>query len=841
MVQPWCRTAAGNGFPSTKKNKMSLSTFFEPSHLLQTIVVALSIFNLVTFLWLAITVWLNGNRHTSIARLGVVGLSFSALFFFIHALLVSSSLKQAPGLVSLDFLWRLLWLPAISVPYIWFAIGLHYAALINEGWRQRRPLLLLSSGMLGLLILVLLILHESTFTFIGTLRLLTYSDLFDDTSAGLFSSTVILPVLFLFYVAFCAIGPWFTPMRMSRVMRALWTYITKRNVQFIAPRVEHNDEKDTIPQAPLLHRVLSNAFWDDPTDVELLEEPVLSWHLARPVLFLAAILMVALTTTLGILGIGSIIDWFEFQQHQHIALPVAHPPNAIPLNLLFLDMLATGAVALIILLVGYSVVRHGILIERPLARRGFFEQWRGIVIVATAVAIFIALLVTFTRSSLGSLLLITSLATGVYALFTWSSYTAHDRYIALLGPFLRSTNLRRWLNTDLQKTEQGLEDLFFHLCQDALAVQCARLTVLAGSVRRTFSYRWPVGDAPAVQIVASGTAPKFTPRFEHDVSMKAGKVKLAPARVQLTINGQPMICWVLPIYDELGLVAMFYLGPRQDGGAFTDEDMDLAHACGQRILDTLGDHEAMQAVAGLLRRRIVDVKLLGAQQRRIMHDDILPQMHLALLRLEALRSSIDTDSSASLSRPQDNAGSPSPGQALNEAVDMISGAHRRLAAMMRATSPGAPHRLERDGLMNAICAMLQQDFQHAFDEVEWCVSEETACCIDEGTPPAIAELIFAAVQEALRNAARHARGTDVHRHLRLTLSATCSLAEPNLEVVVADDGVGIISASSSTTGTGGGLLTHSALLAIAGGSLTIKSVPGEGVSVRIALPAESLR
>src|SRR5438105_8469197 len=685
MVQPWCRIAAGNGFPSTKKNKMSLSTFFEPSHLLQTMVVALSIFNLVTFLWLAVTVWLNGNRHTSIARLGVVGLSFSALFFFIHALLVSSSLKQAPGLVSLDFLWRLLWLPAISVPYIWFAIGLHYAALINKGWRQRRPLLLLSSGMLGLLILVLLILHESTFTFIGTLRLLTYSDLFDDTSAGLFSSTVILPVLFLFYVAFCAIGPWFTPMRMSRVMRALWTYIAKRNVQFIAPSVEH-DEKDTIPQAPLLHRVLSNAFWDDPTDVELLEEPVLSWHLARPVLFLAAILMVALTTTLGILGIGSIIDWFELQQHQHIALPVAHPLNAIPLNLLVLDMLATGAVALIILLVGYCVVRHGILIERPLARRGFFEQWRGIVIVATAVAIFIALLVTFTRSPLGSLLLITSLATGVYALFTWSSYTAHDRYIALLAPFLRSTNVRHWLHTDLQKTEQGLEDLFFHLCRDALAVQCARLTVMAGSVRRTFSYRWPEG-AREQSLYA---APKPKPKFRHGASsIRAGKGNLAPARVQLTINGQPMICWVLPIYDELGLVAMFYLGPREDGGAFTDEDMDLAHACGQRILDTLGDHEAMQAVAGLLRRRIVDVKLLGAQQRRVLHDDILPQMHLALLRLETLRSFIHSDSSVSLPSPQVGGDSPTPGQVLNEAVDMISDAYRRLAAMMRATAPGA--------------------------------------------------------------------------------------------------------------------------------------------------------
>jgi len=161
--------------------------------------------------------------------------------------------------------------------------------------------------------------------------------------------------------------------------------------------------------------------------------------------------------------------------------------------------------------------------------------------------------------------------------------------------------------------------------------------------------------------------------------------------------------------------------------------------------------------------------------------------------------------------------------------------------MMRTTAPGAPHRLERDGMMHAIRTMLEQDFQQAFDEIEWCVQEETAAAIDEVTPPAIAELIFAAVQEALRNAARHARGSDIHRSLLLTLKASYSRENPFLEVIVADNGVGITSASNSTTGTGGGLLTHSALLAIAGGSLTIKSSPGEGVTVRILLPAESLR
>ena len=806
---------------------MALHHLLEPAYLLQAIVLALSIFNLIAFLWLAITVWLNGDRRSGIARLGVVGLGLSALFFFIHALLVSSPLTPTSGVSLQEFLWHLIWLPALGVPYIWFAIGLYYAALINKAWRKRRPLLLAISGILGCSILILLVLNQSTFTYVGTLRLIAFSDALNDLGASVFSSVVLLPVLFLCYFTFCAIGPWFTLGRVTRLLRALWYALTKRQVGMSG-----------------LRRALVDAFWDDPTDVELLEEPLLSWHLARPGLLLAALLMAVLTTTLGILVIQSVANWVQFGHH--LPIPATVEPSIpvgsslvdwFPLNLTVLDLSANGAVALVILLIGYSIVRHGILIERSLARRGFFEQWRGIVIVATATAIFIVFLVNFTNSSPGALLLITSLATVAYALFTWSSYTAHDRYIALLGPFVRSTSLRHWLNTNQQKTEQDLENLFFHLCHDVLAVRFAYLTIIAGSVRRNFSYRWPVETMLELVLPKKRNEPvdglSSRSRIKED-----GIAPEAPKRVHITLHGQPMICWVLPIYDELGLVATLYLGPREDGGAFTDEDMNLAHACGQRILDTLGDHEAMQAVAGLLRRRIVDVKLLGAQQRRVLHDEILPQMHLALLRLETLRSLPDANANPPLSLESSELCRE---QALNEVIDQISGAHRRLANMMRTTAPGAPHRLERDGMMHAIHTMLEQDFQNAFDEVEWCVSEETAACIDEVTPPAIAELIFAAVQEALRNAARHARGSDVHRRLHLILKASFSHEAPYLEVIVADDGVGIVSASGSTTGTGGGLLTHNALLAIAGGSLTVKSAPEEGVTVRILLPAASLR
>ncbi len=792
------------------------------SHLLLIIVLSLSIFNLLTFLWLALTVWLNGDRRAWITRLGFVGLSFSALFFFIHSLLISSPLAESAGLVPQNFLWRFIWLPAIAVPYIWFAIGLHYAALMNEKWRHRRPVLLASSAVLGIFILVMLIMYRSTFTFTGTLQLLAYGDIGQNSAPDVLSGPVLLPVLFLFYVALCAIGPWFTPVRVGRFARAFGREISGK-VQREQGASQQNAQPS--PAALPLWQVLSQAFWDDAPARQMLGEPQISWQLARPFLFLAAIVMVLLTVALAIIGISSLTDWFAFQHNPRILSPL----QTIPPNLLFLDMLANGAVAFIILLIGYSVVRHGILIERSLARRGFFEQWRGIVLMTTAVALFSAFLVAFTHSNLGSLLLITLLVTGVYALFTWSSYTAHDRYIALLGPFLRSTNVRHWLHTDARKTEDALEALFIHLCKNVLAVQYASLAVMAGPVRRNFNYRWP---AAGEQFVG---AQFIAPSHSFPVSSD----RHTPTRISVTINGERLICWVLPIYDELGLVAMLYLGPRQDGGAFTDEDMNLAHACGQGILDTLSDHEAMQAVAALLRRRIVSVKLLDAQHRRILHDDILPQMHLALLRMETLRFLIAAPAETGESEHQD---ATQAEQLLHESIDLISDAHRRLAAMMRASAaPSAPHRLEHDGLMNAIHAMLEQDFRHAFDEATWDVSDATMQCIDEVTPPAIAELIFAAVQEALRNAARHGRGADIHRSLHLTLKASCDYPDSGLEVIVTDDGVGILSASSSTTGTGGGLLTHSALLAIAGGSLTLKSVPNGGVTVRIALPVESLR
>src|SRR2546426_5724204 len=302
---------------------MALHTFLEPAYLLQTIVLALSIFNLVSFLWLAMTVWLNGDRKSGIARLGIVGLGLSALFFLIHALLIGSPLAQASGLIPQEFLWHLIWIPALGVPYIWFAIGLYYAALINNGWRKRRPLLLIISGVLGCIVLLLLVLNQSKFSFIGTLRLIAYSDGLNGLATGEFSPVILVPVLFLCYVTFCAIGPWFTFGRISRLLRVSWVYALRVPESM---RKSHSSA-DHQPESPTFHQALIDAFWDDPTDVELLEEPYLSWHLARPGLLLAALLMAALTTTFAILVIQSIVNWVQLG---HSSVPIPSEPSVPP-------------------------------------------------------------------------------------------------------------------------------------------------------------------------------------------------------------------------------------------------------------------------------------------------------------------------------------------------------------------------------------------------------------------------------------------------------------------------------------------------------------------------------
>jgi signal transduction histidine kinase len=242
--------------------------------------------------------------------------------------------------------------------------------------------------------------------------------------------------------------------------------------------------------------------------------------------------------------------------------------------------------------------------------------------------------------------------------------------------------------------------------------------------------------------------------------------------------------------------------------------MDVARAAIQRIADLVAGEQVARLTMSLLRRRVAEVKVLGAQNRRVLHDEVLPQLHTAILRAEAAG---DTEATATL-----------------------TSAHKTLAAMVRQMGAAAPERLDREGLVVALHRALEHDFHDAFESVEWRVDEAAAERIARDVPPFVGEVVFAAAQEAIRNAARHARGGDGTRSLHLTVGMEWS---DGLRLMVQDDGVGAKWAAANrqeNEGTGSGLLFHSTMLAVVGGRMNVESETGNGTLAIIEVPQSAL-
>jgi signal transduction histidine kinase len=100
---------------------------------------------------------------------------------------------------------------------------------------------------------------------------------------------------------------------------------------------------------------------------------------------------------------------------------------------------------------------------------------------------------------------------------------------------------------------------------------------------------------------------------------------------------------------------------------------------------------------------------------------------------------------------------------------------------------------------------------------------------EERLPPGAQETIFRVVQEALSNTARHARA----RHVHVTLTQETAQGRDWLQVCVEDDGQGF---DPSTTPSGMGLANMHTRIEPIGGSLHVRSAPGQGTTVQFRIP-----
>src|SRR5262249_41799335 len=404
--------------------------------------IALSVFSLITYLWLGMTVLLIGDRRNKVTWAGGIGLLTAALFFLCHGALVGARVPDGPS--PTDFWWHLAWVPGFAAPLFWAAIGLHYAGLTGFLRQLRLPALVVVAGLGGISALLTLLNWSAITSYGSFIHMLGALLRLHGQPHPLPASATALPVLglsFVIYVAACAYLPW---------------------ASLVARRLRPAPRSARTEGGPLLWNAAD------------------AWSRARPALLAASICMMCAAAVAALIGVVAWLAGQSALRSVASSLPPVppSPPGHVPRVLVAADLVVQVASSALGLMIGWAVVRQGILIERRLPQRGFHTRWRGTIVVAGLLATVVAWMAALVPEALPQLLVLVTLVTATYALFTWETYGEHDRLLAQLRPFIASLSVGNpgWLTSDPREVERSVEALFTSLCRDVLGASRGRLS-----------------------------------------------------------------------------------------------------------------------------------------------------------------------------------------------------------------------------------------------------------------------------------------------------------------------------------------------------------------------------
>jgi len=709
-------------------------------------IIAVSLFNAIVSLWLALTVILSAEHRNRGVYLAGAGLLASAVFFISHTAIVGGEID--PSGLGLDFWWHAGWLPVIEAPFGWYVLMLWYSGFWEA---SQRPVPAETAAPV----------QPSNFKHTIDNRL---HKRHTPWLAAMVATLVILVGLAIFTIPSFAQAIYFdfSSMPTLRGVPILLLVYPAFIVMCIALAL------DALMHPGPSHRVLG----------DLARARSRPWLISAS----AALLAVSLLVTAAILwGISAIIRGQPIVLTADFVVTVA-----------WFDLVAATMIGAAITLLGQAMVSYEVFTGKTLPRRGFFRNWIGAVLLAAATGVIAGGGLAAHLRPIYGLILSAVLMTTFYALFNWRSFVERDQFMTSLRPFVGGQGLIDQLVGSEQDPRARAGLMFQALCREVLASQAAYLLPL-GSISSLIAAPlvYPANSQPEVALL------------EVDQLFPAAD----PGLISLPAELYPFR-WAIPLWTERGLIGALLLANKLDGGLYTQEEIEVARASGEGIIDLLAGEEIVRRLMALQRRRLTEAQVMDRRARRTLHDDVLPGLHTALLEISAL--------------PRDNS-------AVQQAITTLTDAHRRIAGLIRNAAP-APASLGEGGLLpDAVSQMLHAEFTDEFDDIDLRV-EGAVRPLDA----LLNEVVFNAAREAIRNAALHGR----HGSGPLNLAVVIVYAD-GLTLTIADDGVGLeadLPDSEFPSGSQGGLALHTTLMALIGGSLTLQPGASSGTCVTLKLP-----
>jgi signal transduction histidine kinase len=522
---------------------------------------------------------------------------------------------------------------------------------------------------------------------------------------------------------------------------------------------------------------------------------------ARPWLIAASFALLAVSLAVG--GAAALF------------LELARLGDLPPINMLSLgvviafDLVITGFIAAAIVLIGQAVVAYEIFTGGALPSGALARRWRRSLIFAAGYGLVLGWAMSGAGGPVEPIyqVLLGLLVSVVFvALLGWRSDAERERTVERLRPFVSSQHVYEQLLDPAQPADERL----------AIAPFQAIVVDLLGAER---AYLLPLG--PLEPLIGTGFA---VPPTEALPTLASNWPLPEPATlcVPLVPTDYGGAVWAVPLWGERGLIGALLLGPKRNGSLYTREELEVARAASERLLDSQASAEIARRLVALQRRRLAESQVLDRRARRVLHDEVLPEIHAALLQI-AERAPAASE--------------------LQPAIANLQSAHSGIANLLKEL-PAAPSTdVARVGLLGALRGGVAE-FATSFDNIEWQIDpagEHASHLLN----PLNAEVIFYAAREGVRNAARYGRGSEPGKSLRLCihLALRKEQNEPQLELCIEDDGVGLDSARASGTtparglgGSGRGLALHGTMMAIIGGTLSIESSPGQYTRLRLSAP-----
>jgi signal transduction histidine kinase len=514
-----------------------------------------------------------------------------------------------------------------------------------------------------------------------------------------------------------------------------------------------------------------------------------------------------ISVALILLAVGFLVGWVMvwFVRGSH--------PDLLSLEIveivLWFDLAIETLIAAAVVLLGQAVVTYEIFTGSSLPRRGLSQYWRRALVLGAGFSLILAGSLTLQLRPIYSILLSMLLMVVFYALLGWRAFAERERFIQNLRPFVAHQRLFQDIlegdqgRRELDRTASELEDInepFSALCGDILEARCACLA--------PFGALAPLSGAPLVYPKGSGIS---MPDLGELIPHLRSPLELG---VALTPDNSSGFVFAVSLWNERGLIGVLLLGEKQSGGLYTQEEIEIARAVGEHLIDTKASIEMARRLISLQRQRLAQSQILDQHTRRVLHDEILPFVHTSILNLDSW------------------AGEQS--EHIPELISQLEEIHRQLSSLLRSTSSTLAVEVHQLGFMGAVRKTIEVDLRGSFDDVHWEIQPQGEQQLT-GIPVLIAEVLFFAVREALRNAARHGRRNGARNRFCLAIALK---VQNGLVITIEDNGAGfaigepfVIDESS-----GQGLALHSTMMAVIGGLLTVESVPGQYTRVSIELP-----